>query len=300
MTPKIIASISGQVSLVDADTVQNPHRFVQHLQGVARLLDDRLEEVATREIGTTRVLAARGLDHLVVCDGSNLQILSDRTVVVSELPGDAAAFVGDLLIVTAPAANAHRIVLIDPSTGEVLDEVVVDAEEAAAFITPHPSESCVVIQFPMGQDGCIVQRVDVVDRSLHAEEILAGQDPVIAGFNPSGTRLLVTPYPSDPDMALVLEWPSLAEVGRLTAEALGAPFGIGLAACWLDEERIALDAVEDALVITDSRLANPQRATSPLRFGDERTLESLTPLAPGRAAAGLWTPDGRATLVFEL
>ncbi|ODR26777.1 hypothetical protein [Mycolicibacterium porcinum] len=55
-----------------------------------------------------------------------------------------------------------------------------------------------ILELAMGQDGVRTFRVDVEESRLHLTEILAGDDPVIAGFSPSGARLLLTPYPSDP------------------------------------------------------------------------------------------------------
>jgi hypothetical protein len=298
--------IDGQLSLVDAGTVQGRRQFVQYQDGNVRLLDDQLEQIAAQQLEASRVLAARGLEHLAVSDGSNLLILGAATgtaeaaVTVADANCDAAAFVGDLLIATAPAAETHRVLLINPATGDVVDEATIDADGATAFIIPHPTELVVVIEFPMGQDGCVAQRVEVISGSLRVDEILCGQDPVIAGFNPSGTRLLVTPYPDDPETARVLAWPSMDEIGRLSADDLAAEIGIGLAACWIDEKRIAIYAMEDSLVVTNESLGEPVRARLLLDFRDEGDLETLVSLDAGRVAAGVWTPEGRFTLIFEI
>ncbi|WP_221937751.1 hypothetical protein [Rhodococcus sp. KBS0724] len=307
-----IAMIDGQLSLVDAGTVEGHRQFVQYQDGIVRLLDDQLEEIAAHELEASRVLAARGLEHLAVSDGSNLLILGaapgtvaatgtpEAAVTVADVNCDAAAFVGDLLIATAPAAETHRVLLINPATGDVVDEATIDADGATAFIIPHPTELVVVIEFPMGQDGCVAQRVEVISGSLRVDEILCGQDPVIAGFNPSGTRLLVTPYPDDPETARVLAWPSMDEIGRLSADDLVTEIGIGLAACWINEERIAIYAMEDSLVVTNESLGEPVRARLLLDFRDEGDLETLVSLDAGRVAAGVWTPEGRFTLIFEI
>ncbi|NKV71938.1 hypothetical protein GS941_27505 [Rhodococcus hoagii] len=90
---------------------------------------------------------------------------------------------------------------------------------------------------------------------VHLTEILAGEDPVIAGFSPSGTGLLVTPYPSDPETVRILGWPSLNEIAQLDASDVGAAYGFGLAGCWIDDELVAVYATEDSLIVTDSHFA---------------------------------------------
>jgi hypothetical protein len=297
--PAIVNTIGRQMSLVPAGTAENPSQFVEFREGVIRLLNSRLEVISVREVEAARVLAARGIEHLVLCDDADLRIIAEQDVTIAHLSCDAAAFVDGFVIATAPAEDSHRVLLIAPDTGEILDEFIVDAWDATAFITPHPSEPVVTIEVPMGQDGCVVQRVQIDGGSLQAEEILRGEDPVIAGFDPSGSRLLVTPYPDDPESARVLSWPSLDEIGRLSAADLGTDLGIGIAACWIDEARIALYAMEDALVLADGHLGNPERLSFPVEFGDNGDLESLTLLEPGRIAAGVWIAGDRSTSVLE-
>lgn len=151
----------------------------------------------------------------------------------------------------------------------------------------------------MGQSGSSTYKIELAGGSLRVEEILVGQDPVIAGFNPSGTKLLVTPYPDDPEVARVFAWPSLEETGRLTADELDAENGIGLPGCWVDEERIALYAVEDSLILTDQDLGSPVRADFPIDLRESGDIESLKSLEPGRVAVGVWEPEGRSMLVLE-
>ncbi|NKZ71339.1 hypothetical protein GTA09_16985 [Rhodococcus hoagii] len=79
----------------------------------------------------------------------------------------------------------------------------------------------------MGQDGVLAYRVDVDGMRVHLTEILAGEDPVIAGFSPSGTGLLVTPYPSDPETVRILGWPSLNEIAQLERVTSGLHTGSG-------------------------------------------------------------------------
>ncbi len=130
----------------------------------------------------------------------------------------------------------------------------------------------------MGQDGVLAYRVDVDGMRVHLTEILAGEDPVIAGFSPSGTGLLVTPYPSDPETVRILGWPSLNEIAQLDASDVGAAYGFGLAGCWIDDELVAVYATEDSLIVTDSHFDSVERVALPIDFREEGEIESLTRL----------------------
>lgn len=295
----VLRSLAGQLSLTGAGEDSQ----ARLRDGVAVLLDDRLEETATRDLGrsdTRRLLAADGLARLAVATETGLLLVGAESVHVDGDGFDSAAFLGDLLVATRPEGAEHEVLLVDPVTGAVLDRVAIDAEDAAAFITRHPHEPIVVIELAMGQDGCLALRVHVENRALVVSEILPGQDPVVAGFSPAGDRLLVVPHPSDMEAVRVLSWPDLEEVGALSAEDLPTEMGFGLAACWIDDDRIACYATEDALVVTDGALRGPERVTMPVDFVEEGDLESLVRLRPGRVAAGIWMPGGRSTLVLDV
>jgi hypothetical protein len=295
--------------LADAGLHDGRRWFARWHEGAVRLLDDRLSEVSGRALaltGDVRVRAASAVDRLVLSAGSDAVLVGEDTVTIPGLAIDSAAFIGDVVLATAPGGGGgHRVLLLDLATGTLLDETTVDADDAMAAIHRHPHDSVAVIEFAMGQDGCLALRVDVeatgeTGASLRLTEILAAQDPVIAGFRPAGDRLLVTPYPSDPETARVFAWPSLEEIGQVSATAIGAEYGLGLAGCWVDDDRTALFAPEDALVLTGAALDSPERADLPDAIGEEAgEIESLVALAPGRIAAGVWTPVGRSTLVIE-
>lgn len=298
----LIAGFDEQLSLIDAGTRDGRPVRALWRQGAVRLLDSRLEEVGALplELPTEpRLLAAEGLERLALTAGPNLLLLGEHRATIPGIDCDGAAFIGEHLLATAPADEGHRILLIDPGTGATLDEIGVDADDAGAFIMVHPHGAAALIEFAMGQDGAIALRIDVEDAKLGSNEILRGQDPVIGGFKPSGDRLLVVPYPSDPDSLRVLSWPALDELGSLTADHLGSEIGIGLPACWIDDDRVAAYAIEDSLVLADGRLRDPERIALPIDFGDDADLESLTRLRPGRVAAGVWTRGGRRTLVLD-
>ncbi|MFK0403395.1 hypothetical protein ACIQTT_13750 [Microbacterium sp. NPDC090225] len=305
---RVIAILEELPELVDAGEQDGRRWFARWNEGAVRLLDDQLSEVNGRALeltGDVRVRAASALDRLVLTTGDDTVLVGAETVTVAGLSIDAAALVGELVVATAPVDDGgHRVLLLDPATGAVVDEHRVDADDAMAVVHPHPTGPVVVIELAMGQDGCLALRVEV-DASgpsgaqLRLTEILAGHDPVIAGFRPAGDRLLMAPYPSDPETARVFAWPSLDEVGQVSAADIDAEYGFGLAACWIDDDRAVLVAPEHAVVLTGSALDAPERVDLSEMLGDDAEIESLTPLAPGRIAAGVWTPNGRSTRVIE-
>lgn len=122
---------------------------------------------------------------------------------------------------------------------------------------------------------------------------------MIAGFSPSGTRLLVTPY-SDPQAVRVLSWPDLEETSRLDASDVDAEYGFGLAGCWINDEQIAVYATEDAMIVADENFDSSERIVLPIDFVEEGDIERLTHLGSGNVAVGVWTPSGRLTLVVRL
>lgn len=278
-------------------------RFVQWRDGAVHLLDDRLSEIARRDLPLADdvcVLAASSLDRLVLDFAGGLAIAGDEVITVPGLRADAAAFLGHLLVVAVPDGQRHRLLALDPATGDLLHEQDVDAPDARAFLHPHPTGDTAVLELAMGQDGVLAYRVDVDGMRVHLTEILAGEDPVIAGFSPSGTGLLVTPYPSDPETVRILGWPSLNEIAQLDASDVGAAYGFGLAGCWIDDELVAVYATEDSLIVTDSHFDSVERVAVPIDFREEGEIESLTRLTSGDIAVGAWTPAGRLTLIARI
>ncbi|WP_177188128.1 hypothetical protein [Rhodococcus maanshanensis] len=277
--------------------------FALWRDGAVRLLDDRLAENSRRELplgDDVCVLAASSLDLLVLASAGGLVIAGEEVVTVPGVPADAAALLGGLLVVAVPDGERHRLLVLDPATGAILDDQAIDADDARAFLHPHPSEDTAILELAMGQDGVLAFRVDVEGSRLHLTEILAGDDPVVAGFSPSGARLLLTPYPSDPQTVRVLSWPDLKEISRLDASDVDAEYGFGLAGCWINDDRAAVYATEDALIVADENLDSSERIVLPIDFGDEGEIERLTHLGSGNVAVGAWTPAGRLTLVVRL
>lgn len=298
---RVVASFDGQPAFVAAGTHEGRRRCAVWGDGAVKLFDDRLREIGSRLLtlpdSAHLQMSTPELERLAftVDDGVRL-ILGDRSVHVPVPRADAAAIVGGMLLATAPAAHGHRFLLINPAAGAVLVEETVDADDAFAFITVHPSESVALVELAMGQDGCMVLRAEVSAETLQLTEVLPGQDAVVAGFHRSGDQVLVVSHPNDADAVRVLAWPSLEEFGRLSAADLDTEIGMGMSACWVDDDRIAAYAMEDALVL----LRSPERVPLPIEFGDGGDLESLLPLSPGKVAVGVWTPEGRSTLMIEL
>lgn len=288
--------------LVFAGEVDGRRTFATWRNGGVRLLDDRLNEVAHRDLsmaGDARVLAASGLDRLVIATAGEVTVVEEDEVRRLELPADAAAMVSGLLVIAAPGDAIHRILLLEPATGAVLDERTVEIDEAHASLHPHPHGRAAILEFAMGQDGTLAYRVDVEGSRLKLSAILEGDDPVIAGFTPSGERVLVAEDPSALETVRVLSWPELEELSRVEAGEVDAEYGFGLAGCWIDDDRAAFFATEDSLLVATGDLRSAERVELPIAFGDDGEIESLTHLGRGGVAVGVWTPAGRLTLVVE-
>ncbi|MEV0466446.1 hypothetical protein AB0I30_32725 [Nocardia tengchongensis] len=303
VSAEVIDVLDPMSGLALAGEVGGRATFALWRDGAARLLDDGLGENSKRELPVedeARVLAASGLDLLVLASADGLVIAGAEVVTMPGMPADAVALLGGSLVVAVPDGERHRLLMLDSATGTVLDDQAIDAADARAFLHPHPDEDTAILELAMGQDGVLAFRVDAEGSRLRLTEILAGEDPVIAGFSPSGNRLLVTPYPSDPQTVRMLSWPDLTEISRLDASEVDAEYGFGLAGCWINDDRVAVYATEDALIVTDENLDSPERIALPIDFRDEGEIESLTPLGSGTIAVGAWTPAGRLTLVVRL
>jgi hypothetical protein len=181
-------------------------------------LDHLLGPVASRPTALdpgTRLLTAR--DDLSVVVGSNEDDLIVATGTASDEvvhrlalgPADSATFVTPHhLVVTAPVTEPvprdgevdemrgqHRIVLVDVARGTVLDQTLMaGVNDAVVVATPHPGDGSVVLDAGEGQDGSHVAVVRVESERLVVEPWI--ENVVVAGFDPGGQRLLLTPHPS--------------------------------------------------------------------------------------------------------
>lgn len=290
--------------------------------GTLTALDDGLEpgaSVATGLSGGARLLAAApGLGTWLAEDGE-LAVVSPagRT----DLPGaaaDAASLLaGGLALVTAPDLDerGHLLLLVELGTASgparvVAEHLVPDVVDASAHVLAHPSGRAAVVDLPMGQDGSVVLRVDAgpePGRGLAVTELCPGEDVVSAGFSPDGERLLLTPYPSDPETARVLRWSDLRETGRLAAADVGAPIGIGMSGSLLDDDHLLLVDIERGLVLATRDLGSARRLALPeLPLGDDddddgADIEWVCALGPRTFAVGAWyAGTGRRTLVHRI
>ncbi|MCV7065668.1 hypothetical protein H7H51_07950 [Mycolicibacterium farcinogenes] len=302
ISPDVIDILEPMSGLISAGDMGGRMTFAVWRDGAVRLLDDRLAEIAQRELpleDDVCALAASGLDVVVLSCAGGLVIAGREVITVPEVPADAAALLGGLLVVAVPDGDSHRLLMLDSATGAILDEQVIDAGDARASLHPHPAADTAILEIAMGQDGVLAFRVDIEGSRLRLTEILVGDDPVIAGFSPSGARLLVTPY-SDPQAVRVLSWPGLEETSRLDARDVDAEYGFGLAGCWINDGRVAMYATEDAMIVADENFESSKRIVLPIDFVEEGDIEKLTHLGSGNVAVGAWTPSGRLTLVVRL
>ncbi len=199
-------------SLVDVACTAGTWTRATWSEGVVRLVDAHLREAAARPFTTddlagigpackdpdarARLLAASpDLRRLAFSHAGGLVVVDGDVGVRVAVPADAAARLGDHLLVTTPARDGHRVLLVT-WTGEVLDESLLDADDARAFIPPHPDGVSGLIECAMGQDGCVVARVAVTADALTCTEVLPGEDAVVAGFSPEGGRVLIAAHPN--------------------------------------------------------------------------------------------------------
>ncbi len=270
---------------------------------------------------------ARLLD--VTADASLLAVAVDNHLLIHRAAGGegatitvnlaahTAAFVAhDQLLVASPRRSAdgessdgYRLVLLGLG-GTIHAERTIEADNAAAFVRRHPTEASLLWDFPMGQDGTLLMRVRVVGDDLECTEVLAGDEAVPTTFSPDGTRVLLLPYPNDPDEVRVVSWPSFEVTAALDAatsvEGAEIEFGFGISGGFLSDDRVLLSATEGAPIVASSTLDSPQRVEMEglsARLGEDGDVEveTLVPLSSDLFAAVLWTSGApRLTTVWQL
>ncbi|MGH3704115.1 MAG: hypothetical protein ACRDT9_05750 [Agromyces sp.] len=246
------------------------------------------------------------------CDGELWIVSSDFTTpaVRVAIPVDGAAFLpSGRLIATAPSApregkdfsESHRVILLD-ATGEVLDEAVVDALDAAPYLLRHPADAAVVCDFVMGQDGSLLTVMRDVDGRLDVQEVLRAEDLVTLSFSPLGDRVVFSPYPSDPERAVVASWPTLTIDATLDAEAIELEMGFDITGGHLSDDRILLLAAEMGPVVVDRHLADAAlvEMVDLDDYVGDGFVESIAPLGAESFAAVLWDAGQRTTTVWHL
>ncbi|WP_434426934.1 hypothetical protein [Nannocystis pusilla] len=256
------------------------------------------------------------LSALVAAVDGGLWIVADTfrpNAVVVAVAADSATFITpDRLVVTAPGAPAegrsfsefHRVLLVDLE-GIVLDERRVEVDAAWAHALVHPTDPAVLCDFIMGQDGSVLTVIRADGDALTVREVFPAEAFVNRGFSPDGTRVLLPPYPSDPNRAVVATWPALDIAARLeVAEDLPeVQMGIDVWGGFLDDEHVLLLATEQGPIVATADLR--EAALVPWMgcdavSEDEGFIEIAAPLASDRFAAVVWRNGTRQTTVWRL
>ncbi len=261
---------------------------------------------ATPDLGVV-VLGYR--DRLVVQ-------LEGRALEVGIGSADAAVFTGDgRLVVTAPVDESvedqgtsydsegdHLVRLVDLSSGAMVDTVVLGVADAGIFAVPHPHDGSIVLDAGMGQDGSASFVVRVSGDRLVVEPLR--EDVVVSGFDPSGSRLLLTPHPSFDDVATVLEWPSLRTVAELSGAELDFDDGgIDMYGSFVSDDYIVLQAGEveanGVLLCTADLEPVGWLELDPAPDG-ESELSSILGVGPGLFVAEVWVDGEESSAVWRV
>lgn len=182
-----------------------------------------------------KLLAATSdLRQIIAVDDGKLVITTDTTLLLAVPAADSATFLrSGLLLVTAPniehqtwrnrtivQRTTHRVLLIDPRSGAILDEIILDGvADAGVFAIANPADGSVLLNAGEGQDGSEVFTVRDTSSQIRIEHLL--ENVVTSGFSPDGDRLLVLPHPSFEGPAIVASWPSMDPIGTASPQAAG-------------------------------------------------------------------------------
>ncbi len=266
-------------------------------------------------VGARLLAATADLGRAAAADAGQLWLRTADDSRRIPLAADAVGLLqGGMIIATAPVfergatwSTAHRIVLLDRGGAVLDDHLVPDACGAVAAVTVHPGLTQAVIEFAMGQDGTIAQGVQLRPSGLgplglDVRELLAGEDPVVGGFSPSGDAVLLLPHPNDPSTATVLAWPDLHPLGRYDcADDPSIEHGIGFTGGFLDEEHVILYAVEQGILIASRELSRVEHVVLEPPLDRHADLEWLAPLGADRFVTGVWAHGGeRRAPIWQL
>ncbi|WP_067699332.1 hypothetical protein [Nocardia jejuensis] len=227
------------------------------------------------------------------------------------VPADSAAFIApDRLLITAPSAwrpgrqfsESHRVLLLNLA-GEILAETLVEVDDATPHLLRHPTDPTVVCDFAMGQDGNTLAVIQAADDELVLREIFRTEEFVNLAFDPTGKRLLLGPYPTDPSRAVVASWPNLDILASLDAESLGLAIGFDIHGGYLNDDRVLLLGTEQAPVLatgslTDATIIDMKDLEA--WAGADGFVESIAPLSDDLFAAVLWEHGQRTTTLWRI
>lgn len=263
-----------------------------------------------------KLLAATSdLRQIIAVDDGKLVITTDTTLLLAVPAADSATFLrSGLLLVTAPniehqtwrnrtivQRTTHRVLLIDPRSGAILDEIILDGvADAGVFAIANPADGSVLLNAGEGQDGSEVFTVRDTSSQIRIEHLL--ENVVTSGFSPDGDRLLVLPHPSFEGPAIVASWPSMDPIGTASPQAAGInDDAFDLYGCFLDTGRVLLKTVEDRLLLASGDLAALTQVslTAPTP-GKNYSIGLILGLGPNLFAAELWTAGQKTTTVWEL
>jgi len=260
---------------ISPDSLQPSPRFCFR-GGQVFALDDTLAATTRKSIALSscaRVLnAVPDLSIVVGADESDLVVATTAaTAGEFRLPLPmaevACIFPGGHVLVTAPviehatfqgadyaSRSGHRVLLIDPSKGRVVDEAALDIPESFISTTQHPTAPLAVLTASEGQDGNRVFSVAEADGRLVVEALV--ENAVAASFNPSGTRLLLTPHPSFGPELRVLNWPDGSQLRSATAPDLDLPDddSFDICGCYLKDDLILAMTSAGRLIALDDQL----------------------------------------------
>ena len=154
-----------------------------HLSGrTVRVLDEQLQPVPQRSLtvppAAELLAASPDLSTVVLAEPRRVVVISGgRPIPVEIEAADSATLLPDgRLLITAPAVERlthngreyatkgeHLVFLVDPGSGDVLDQAVLDSADASVTTVPHPHDGSVVLDAAMGQDGALIYVAEVRD-----------------------------------------------------------------------------------------------------------------------------------------
>lgn len=227
----------------------------------------------------------------------------------------AGAILGDGRVVAVHAdsppgvasADSFQLVLLD-AQARILASEAFEADQAGVFAVAHPHGQLVILEFPMGQDGILVVSAQAKQDELELSELLPGDEAIPAGFSPDGKRVLLLPYPNDPETVRIAAWPAMEVVGQLNAQDVevdGEPAeqGFDISGGWLSDSSVLILATELGPVIASENLneVSPVEMLSAQEVIADGMVETVHPLGPNHFAATIWRPKmPRLTTVWRL
>ncbi len=292
-------------------SMQRCPRFLLR-EGWVHRLDAVLEPASGRRVDVpagARLLAATpDLSSIVAAVDDLLYVEGDHAFGLPVAGADSATCLGmGALLVTAPvmerstlqgpafpSRGAVRVILIDGHRGDILDERLLDVSDAGIIAVPHPWDGSVVLDAGEGQDGSRAFVVRASGSQLTIEPLF--QNVVIAGFDEAGGCLLLTPHPSFDNIARLVTWPTLEEIGSVEGgDDVDGSFD--LYGFLLGSGRALLSVVEAPPLVCTPELQPIARVAMELRGVDEPVFELMASLSDDVFAAELWV-DGASSLTI--